>query len=249
VGPRDLPGGYTPLHWAGIRAQWSAFVALLEAGADPNAVGDDGGTPLHWACHHDRPDMVAKLLDAGALLDVHNQWGRTPLHVAARRGCLKVAALLLERGAEVGACTDEGWTSLHVAYRADHPAVVELLLAHGADPEALDDHGKRPSQHVTQRPAAVEMAPERLRTYVGEYDLGGGFHFEVWLEDDRLWLRDYASDQLYPVGPDSFHCRQEPWNVRFLRDRSGEVRAIEVDFLRRTVSGTRRPLSAPRSDS
>ena len=70
--------GYTPLHWAGIRAHWFVFRQLLDAGAPVDAVGGDGGTPLHWACHHDRADMVRLLVDRGADIGIANQWGRTP---------------------------------------------------------------------------------------------------------------------------------------------------------------------------
>jgi len=55
--------GYTPLHWAAIRAHWSTLQTLLAAGAAVDAVGVDGGTPLHWACHHDNAPMVQLLLD------------------------------------------------------------------------------------------------------------------------------------------------------------------------------------------
>jgi hypothetical protein len=231
--------GFTALHWAGIRGHWRIFSELLDAGAPVNAIGGDGGTPLHWTCHHDRADMVARLLDAGADLTVHNRWGRTPLHVAARRGCSAVAALLLERGADPNAATHEGWTPLHVASRSGHHALAASLEAHGADPRLTDDQGHTAADMAWTRPTAITPTAHDLEDYVGIYDLGGGVTVKVWREADGLGIREYAPDALIATGRDSFCCRQEPWQVRFLRDSSGRVVSLEIDFLRRTVSGAR----------
>ncbi len=237
VGDTDADG-YTALHWGGIGGHWRIVAELVAAGAPVNAVGGDGGTPLHWACHHDNPEIVGLLLDNGADLGVHNRWGRTPLHVAARRGCGQVAALLLVRGADANAVTREGWTPLHVAYRAGQPELVEILLAGGADSEVADNEGSLPVAGVFVRPPAITVDPTVLDGYVGIYDLGGA-SAKVWLEEGRLRVREFAPDELYPVGVDEFFCIQEPWRVRFLRDDTGRVQSVELHFLRRTVVGDR----------
>jgi hypothetical protein len=231
--------GYTALHWAGIRGHWRIFVQLLEAGAPTNVIGADGGTPLHWACHHDRPDMIEKLLVAGADLTIQNRWGRTPLHAAVRRGCRAVAALLVQRGADLGAATHEGWTPLHVAYKSGHPDLVELLLAVGADPACKDTEGRTPAEYVMTRPVPIPLDSSHLDQYCGLYDVGGGFHFKVWQDDGKLRLLDFAPDEIYPIGPDEFYCRREPWRVEFDREEDGAIAAITVHFVRRAVRGTR----------
>ena len=233
--------GYTALHWAGIRGHWRIFSELLAAGAPVDAIGGDGGTPLHWACHHEHPDMIAKLLEAGASVDTSNRWGRTPLHVAARRGCRQVAALLLDHGADVNAVTKEGWTPLHVAYRSDHAQTIELLLARGADPQRTDTAGSTAAESARKRSGPITVSREALSALQGLYDLGDGAIVKIWLEDNQLHLREYAPDLLDPIAPDQFQCRQEPWTVRFIRDDSGAVTAVELDYLRRTVRATRRP--------
>jgi hypothetical protein len=232
--------GYTALHWAGVRAHWTVFVQLVDAGAPVNAVGGDGGTPLHWAAHHDRADMVALLIAKGADVSVSNNWGRTPLHVAARRGCATVASTLLDAGADPNATTNEGWTPLHVAYLSGQPELVALLLARGADPEQKDADGKRPRERAFERPQAVAMTQRELDEYGGHYDLGGGFGIKVWREGGRLNVREFAPDELYPIGPGEFYCRREPWRLTFRRDEAGEVASVDVAFLRRTVTGKRR---------
>lgn len=237
------PMGYTALRWAAIRGHWRIFAELIDAGAPVNSVGSDGGTPLHGACHHDQPDAVRLLLEAGADITVQNRWGRTPLHVAARCGCLAVAELLLDAGADPNATTKEGWTPMHVAARSGNEAVLGLLEDRGADPTRKDAEGLTPCKSWRPRPATIEIESAALADYVGLYDLGGGFSIKVWLEDGGLRLREFAPDDLLPIGIDEFFCRREPWKVRFLRDEDGTITAIEVDFLRRTVRGekTRAP--------
>lgn len=236
--------GYTALHWAAIRAHWRIVEELVTAGAPVDAIGADGGTPLHWACHHDRPDMIALLLEAGADPEIANLWGRTPLHVASRRGCLGVAALLLDRGANPNALTREGWTPLHVAFRSGWPEVAELLLARGADPDRADDEGLRPADVAMTRPLEVSVEASRLDQYVGLYDLGEGCGLKIWRDGDRLGIREFAPDALYPIGEDEFFCRAEPWRVRFRRGADGSISGLELHFLRRTVTASR--TSSPR---
>ncbi len=136
-GLTDIPdeSGYTPLRWAGIRGQGEIGGFLVEAGADPNSVGADGGTPLHGAAHHDDGETMAVLLAAGGDISIRNRWGRTPLHVAARRGCLEVALV---------------------------------------------------------RPEAASLTRRQLDPYVGHYDLGDGFGFDVWRVGDRMRLMEFA---------------------------------------------------------
>lgn len=240
IGATDA-AGYTALHWAGIRGHWRIFSELVAAGAPVNAVGGDGGTPLHWACHHDNSEMIELLVEAGAEIGVENRWGRTPLHVTARRGCTSVAGLLLERGADPNAVTREGWTPLHVAAMSDHPDVVAVLIEGGADPDARDGEGLTPAEVARTRPPAVAVESSILDDYVGIYDLGGGFSTKVWQEGDRLRIREFAPDGLYPIGVDSFFCDQEPWRVEFARGDDGRIDTIVLHFLRRSVQGAKTP--------
>ncbi|MCW8984690.1 MAG: ankyrin repeat domain-containing protein [Thermoanaerobaculales bacterium] len=238
------PMGYTALHWAGIRGHWRIFAELVAAGAPVNAVGSDGGTPLHWTCHHDNPDAVQLLLDAGADVSIQNRWGRTPLHVAARRNCMLVAELLLEAGADPNPTTKEGWTPMHVAAMSGNSQMLDLLETRGADPTRKDAEGHTECQVSKRKPQPVPVNSLKLAEYEGIYDLGQGFAMKVWLEGDILRLREFAPDDLIPIGVDEFSCRQEPWRVRFLRGDDGSITTIEVDFLRRTVRGQK--TNAPR---
>jgi hypothetical protein len=231
--------GYTALHWAAIREHRRIAAELVAAGSPVDAVGSDGGTPLHWACHHDQPSVIRLLLEAGADPNLRNRWGRAPLHVAARRNNLQDAELLLEAGADPNATTLEGWTALHVASRSGHAAMVELLAARGSDPTRTDADGLTPEESWRPRPSPVAVDVARLDAYIGIYDLGHGATAKVWRDGEALRMREFAADDLYPIGVDEFSCRKEPWQVRFVRGDDGDVEGIEIDFLRRTVRGSK----------
>jgi hypothetical protein len=83
-----------PLHYAvdgmpGSRtwnpgAQAATVVALIEAGADPNAVDKSGVTPLHRAVRTRCAAAVKVLLDNGADCRRRNKNGSTPMQIATR---------------------------------------------------------------------------------------------------------------------------------------------------------------------
>ncbi len=74
--------GNTPLHVASLRGDRNAVGLLLEAGADPNAVGEGGCTPLHKALEGQHLQVARMLLAAGGGLDATNQGGVSPRDLA-----------------------------------------------------------------------------------------------------------------------------------------------------------------------
>jgi ankyrin repeat protein len=113
--------------------------ALLEAGAQVDAVDRQGETPLYSAVAHGREDAARLLLAHGARADVADAWGATPLHRATDA---TIAALLLEAGAALDPVDREGRTPLHQAIAAGKDDVVDLLLEHGASLAAADHDGR-----------------------------------------------------------------------------------------------------------
>ena len=68
--------------------------SLIEAGADVNAVQQDGVTPLHEAAHIGRADLVRLLLDRGADPTAKDGQGRTAADFARERGHTAVLDVL-----------------------------------------------------------------------------------------------------------------------------------------------------------
>jgi len=69
-------------------------LALIAAGADPNAKQRHGWTPLHGAAHSGDRAVVEALLAAGADRSLTNDEGRTAADIARERGHADLAALL-----------------------------------------------------------------------------------------------------------------------------------------------------------
>ena len=96
IDSRDCDGD-TPLHVLLWRKDFGGAKDLIEAGADPNAVGDMGETPLHVAIRQEAPDVIDSLLAAGANPDIRSEFGETPRSMAAsKKG---VIARLLKQAA------------------------------------------------------------------------------------------------------------------------------------------------------
>lgn len=80
----DQPGamGSTMLHIAAWNGELDDVQALIESGANVNAVGDEGFTPLHSAAIKGRVEAIKLLLKSGADPRMTNGWGKTPLQIA-----------------------------------------------------------------------------------------------------------------------------------------------------------------------
>jgi ankyrin repeat protein len=82
---QENPARVRPLHSAVAARDRESAEALLEAGADPDAVQQGGFTPLLAAAHSDDPEMVALLLRHGADPKLAADDGRDPAAMAGSR--------------------------------------------------------------------------------------------------------------------------------------------------------------------
>jgi hypothetical protein len=131
-------GSSAILHWAVMNCRCVALVrALLNTGADTEALSSSGQTALHAGAATGGECYVQQLLAAGAsTAAVERRTGRTALHYAAmsgEEGCLK---RLLAAGASVSAVDQHGLTALAWAADRCHPAIVRALLEAGSELEA-----------------------------------------------------------------------------------------------------------------
>jgi len=93
-------------------AQSDTVVALLEAGADPNAVDKGGVMPLHRAVRNRCASAVRALIEGGADVGRPNGSGSTPIQLAHWT-------------------TGRGGSGSSIA-KAEQKVIVRLLLEHGA---------------------------------------------------------------------------------------------------------------------
>ena len=74
--------------------------ALIEAGADVNAVNGCGETALHWAAYGGHTEVARVLIEGGADVNVNGWRGVTALMWAARYGHAEIVKMLVEAGAK-----------------------------------------------------------------------------------------------------------------------------------------------------
>jgi ankyrin repeat protein len=78
--------GDTPLHVLAWRKDLDGIQALIQAGADVNAIGDMGETPFHVAMHDEFPGAIELFIKAGANPDIVSEFGQTPRSLALAIG-------------------------------------------------------------------------------------------------------------------------------------------------------------------
>jgi ankyrin repeat protein len=85
----------SPLHSALANPNNAAIAEiLLDAGADPNAVQEQGYTPLHYAAYNGLERVVRMLLSRSAATAGRTKEGKTAYDLSVERGHTAIASLL-----------------------------------------------------------------------------------------------------------------------------------------------------------
>lgn len=117
---------------------------LVRAGADVNAVDDNGDTAMHYAAARDVLNIIVILLEANGDPTLANHQGITPVHKAAIYGQTAVIKRLSEAGYNnsiLSTADINGDTPLHFAVRGGYTTTVKLLLSLGADANKPNKEG------------------------------------------------------------------------------------------------------------
>lgn len=133
----------TPLH---VAAYSSLLIVelLLKAGANVDAIDEDGETPLSFAARMGSAEIVKALLNAGANIEAKDNNGETPLYRASYNGRVGVVKELLASSPapDLNVKNYRGWTALHSAY--DNAEITKLLLDAGANAHVTDEENTTP---------------------------------------------------------------------------------------------------------
>lgn len=155
--PEDAQKQPTVLMLAEASGSTALVKALLEKGAQVDAIRRDGTTVLMLAAGRDDLPVARLLLEHGADIRLQSKDGKTPLlHAASQQRGGEVIKLLLTKGADVNQRDANGMTALaYVAQRDNAPAKAELmtgLLERGADANAVSRDGSTPLLFASIKP-------------------------------------------------------------------------------------------------
>lgn len=155
----------TLLHVVSMEGTHEMAKALLERGANVNAVDAFNFTPLHYACSNVKinfsissmstessldssallkdPKVVQLLLEHGSALEIETISQReTPLLLSCLSGYLEIFELLLQYGADFNATDRFGQNVLHKAVQSAYPGLIKIILDMGFDSNHKDSLGR-----------------------------------------------------------------------------------------------------------
>ena len=130
--------------------------ALIDAGADINAVAVNMDTPWMLAGALGRAEMLAQMLPKGPNYALRNRFGGNALIPACERGHVEAVEVLLKSKIPIDHVNNLGWTCLLeiVILGSDgprHVKVLDMVLAAGANVNIADKDGVTPLQHARKR--------------------------------------------------------------------------------------------------
>lgn len=144
----DAPGsigGYTALHLSIIWKRVPLFLALIELGANPDALTNSQTHPLAVAVANRAPKEILEVLArAGRNIFQKNVEGFNALHLAAQVDDSEVISWLVEHGFGLEAKNALGHTALHIACGLGYESAARALLDAGADIASKSDLGETP---------------------------------------------------------------------------------------------------------
>jgi len=142
-------GGLPPLSWAILCGYLDVVNALLENGADPNALVPKsaehqwfrGDSALVLALHRNNVGVVKALLKHGVNVNARDMSDRTALFFVDYGGEY-ICDLLIKHGANVNYTNNRGQTALMRAAIYMNAGCVKKLLEHGAKVDVKDADGQ-----------------------------------------------------------------------------------------------------------
>ena len=113
------------VNWKTVTA--ADMQAMIDAGANINAVDSGRNTSLHNAMVFPRPDIISTLIKAGANVNAQEQLGGTPLHLAVEFADVEIIPIFIKAGADLSIRDKKGNTPMDIAKRSGNSAVIFAL--------------------------------------------------------------------------------------------------------------------------
>lgn len=148
--------GRTPLVVATKSNQIDVALALLDAGADPNAADDIADSAFLYAGAEGFNEILTATVEHGADVASLHRFGGTALIPASEHAHVDTVRILIDAGAAIDHVNNSNWTALHEAIILGdgsdrYVTVAGMLLEAGADPSIADGSGVLPRQLAAER--------------------------------------------------------------------------------------------------
>ncbi len=124
--------GITPLFFPVLHGDIDVARALIDAGADPNAMIFNGFFPLYAAAESGNLDAVKLLVNSGATIDKKSPSGRTALREAIESKRFDVVVYLIVKGADINSWTNDGSSILEAATSQLETAIAGMVYYHSS---------------------------------------------------------------------------------------------------------------------
>uniref|UniRef100_A0A7S0ZKE9 Palmitoyltransferase n=1 Tax=Timspurckia oligopyrenoides TaxID=708627 RepID=A0A7S0ZKE9_9RHOD len=150
----------TPLMWAAYSGKLDAVVALLECGAQLNAVESVMGySALMFAIQFGHINVAHVLIDRfHANVDQRDFRGSTLLHFAALQGHYSIIHYLIQvYSVDVNASTRDGFIPIHLAALQGHLRAARVLISYGASVSICNEKGQN-AIHIAREKHGVKFA-------------------------------------------------------------------------------------------
>jgi ankyrin repeat protein len=126
---------------ASLKGDLAIAEALLQKGANPNTMIEDGSTPLIFASLSGNLKICKILINKGADINLRPQIGKTALITAAKAGHLDVVGYLIEKGAQIDLQDELGRTALMYAIASGDSAMCSRLVESKANMNIKEENG------------------------------------------------------------------------------------------------------------
>lgn len=136
--------------------------ALIESGADINALNDMQYTPLLVACEMGKTESAKILLEKGASLKDKTPNLSSALHLAVQGGASSIVTMLLRQGIDPNTAGQGNQTPLHVAAFHNKGELIDMLIDAGAKVNTATKEQLTPL-HIASQKGHAEVAQKLLQ--------------------------------------------------------------------------------------
>ncbi|MBN2891665.1 MAG: ankyrin repeat domain-containing protein [Bacteroidales bacterium] len=179
----------------------ATVISLLNKGANPNTVDDNGYTPLIYACAYGYQGIMKALIDKGA--NVKGKYNNVhPMFAAVNNDNPTSIQMLIDAGAYVNCKDDNDYTPLMYAAQEGYVKSVDYLLKNGAKVDAEDTDG-----HTALSIAVQNGHSDVVKTILKYNPKKSGYSSQVHSplntadylhkSDEKKILKDYGMKKKY----------------------------------------------------